>query len=266
MTVPPLPGALRRRRLHIATLTPDNQTISFASEPWSRLLSDPSVAALTTRKSLSRKELTVIGDAARAGDRKEQRALFFATLMWGYGDRAARGPRYAEMALTSGRLDVTLASACEAITRRDLGGAWSAFGRNRLPGYDQAFFTKYLYFAAKGDADWEVRPLIRDSLVLASLEFLRRWLGADLGRKRHRLVHRYFDYCTLLAGWADELNVTPDQLEMFLYRPGELQFDAAPDFRRLSSAAIADVAAGRASQQLIDAVTRLPEDVRAANR
>lgn len=182
--------------------------------------------------------------------------------MWGYGERSARGPRYANAALASPLLDAVLDAATKAVTTRNLAEAWLAFGRAKLPGYDQGFFTKYLYFAARGDPDWVVRPLIYDSLVRNALSFLAEWLDVNLGTRPRRLVDRYVGYCTLLHDWAGDLGVEAEQVEMFLYKTRGNLFDPARTFRALAAAVIADDQSGRSSPELAATVADLPLEVR----
>jgi 8-oxoguanine DNA glycosylase-like protein len=191
-----LPPALAERQAKIAALSPADQTERFAAANWLAKVPDPAVQALAERAvtELSRRELFSIGEAARSGDPDSQRKLFFATLMWGYADRGGRGPRFARLALDSGRLDETLVAACQAVAALDLPGAWRAFGDRPLPGYREPFFSKYLYFAARTDRNWMNPPLIRDSQVLQTLRFLERYLGADLGHPGRRHVERFRHY------------------------------------------------------------------------
>jgi hypothetical protein len=118
------------RQQEIAGLSPAEQVERFVASNWLARVRDPAVQALAERSvaELSRLELFSIGEASRSGDSDSQRMLFFGTLMWGYGDRigGARGIRYANLALGSGRLDATLGAACEAVARQDLTGAWNA--------------------------------------------------------------------------------------------------------------------------------------------
>jgi hypothetical protein len=255
------PAALHLHRETIAGLTPAAHRISFLKVNWPGRVNDPSVQALAHRGSLTRGDLTVLGDQARVGSTRQRRDLFAATVMWGYGNKSARGPRYANAALSSSRLNPALDAATNAIGARNLAGAWLAFARARVPGYNQGFFTKYLYFAARGDPLWEVRPLIYDSLVRDALSFLADWLGANIGPRPLRLVDRYVAYCTLLDSWATDLDVDGEQVEMFLYRTRGRLFDPAPVFRALASVAVADSLNGRASPQLAAAFEGLPPEV-----
>ena len=255
------PASLHLHRRAIAGLTPAAHRISFQTVNWAGRVNDPSVHVLAPRGSLTRGDLTALGNRARAGSRRQRRDLFVATLMWGYGESSARGPRYADAALASPRLDPALDAATNAITARNLAGAWLAFALARVPGYNQGFFTKYLYFAARGDPRWGVRPLIYDSLVHNALSFLADWLGVNLGPRPRPLVDRYVAYCTLLDDWATHLEVEAEQVEMFLYQTRGRLFDPAPAFRALAGAAVADDRSGRASPRLATTVADLPPEV-----
>jgi hypothetical protein len=263
MTTYVLPAILAQRRGDVARKKPSLQQEGFNDSSWSKL-SDPDVDQLRAHHgaALTRQDLFDLGTAARAaqGTISDRRRLFFATLMWGYGDRGGRGPLNAQRALQSGHLDRILGDACDALARHDLAGGWDAFWRSRLHGYDWPFFTKYLYFAARTDPGWTVRPVILDSQVESALSFLGRWLGAQLPPRRRRRRDRFVDYCTVMAEWSEQLGVDVDQLELYLFEhPSDVFFDPALALRPLAVASVGDVRAGTASLNLTSVVQDLPQ-------
>jgi hypothetical protein len=262
MTTYVLPAVLAQRRGVVAEKKPSAQREAFNDSSWSKL-ADPDVNQLRARHNavLTRQDLFDLGAAARSaqGTISDRRRLFFATLMWGYGPRGGRGPLNAQRALASGHLDKILGNACDALVRHDLAGAWDAFWRSGLHGYDWPFFTKYLYFAARTDSGWTVRPVILDSQVESALSFLGRWLGAQLPQRRRRRRDRFVDYCTVMAEWSEQLRVDVDQLELYLYeQPTDVFFDPSLALRPLAVATVGDVRAGTASLNLTSVVQGLP--------
>ncbi|PKQ18264.1 MAG: hypothetical protein CVT68_04270 [Actinobacteria bacterium HGW-Actinobacteria-8] len=96
-------------------------------------------------------------------------------------------------------------------------------GGGMVPGLGPAFFTKFLYFAGRGEG--KVPPLILDARVASRL-YDAGW--TDLPRSSRKngysysynwYTDTYVSYCELLARWADEspLGTRPDEIERALF-------------------------------------------------
>ena len=214
---------------------------------------------------VTRADLAKLGDRCREADSEAQEELFFATMMWGYGAIGGRSHLNARKAINDGRLGVALEAAAEAVTSHDTAAAYIAFSSpSHVAGYDEGFFTKYLYFLSVGDRTWTqlaMRPLILDSRVLDSLAFLANVLGADWGRiTKTASLRRYQRYYATLAAWAEALGCRPVQVERYSFER-KLLFTTGNCLRSLACAAMHCVADGSASAGLRSAVDALPADL-----
>lgn len=123
------------------------------------LKDDPSVHAICERypeRLLARADLKqVAADVATAPTSKRAaRCLVVATYMWGYG-RQGRSYLNAPRALDHPRLDEAVLLANQAILDGDIKRAYEGFQKPfHPPGYNWAFFTKYLYFLGLTQ-DWK---------------------------------------------------------------------------------------------------------------
>jgi hypothetical protein len=274
MEVEPIgvPHCLMVRANEITANRVGDQGFRYLPESWAKKLGSADVLALNEQfggESITREMLFALGDVARRGDSSECRRLLLATLMWGYGTRGGRSYRNAQAVLADRRLDGRLAQTMVALEHADLIDAYKAL--RGLAGYDEGFFTKYLYFATHGSrwSDDQPRPLIFDSTVRTTLGFIAKVLASDwqLGAPpRWAPAKRYRHYCGTLARWADDLTqsgfrCTADQVELFLYSPGKLIFTTAEPLRMLTEAALADIALGSAGPRVRSSVQALSADL-----
>lgn len=263
-----LPRLLANHSSDIRSLSIDDHGIRFNADTWSRKFPEsPAVSRLVQAHPdyVTRADLAKLGDRCREADSEAQEELFFATMMWGYGAIGGRSYLNASKAVNDGRLGVALKAAAEALTSHDTAAAYIALSSpSHVAGYDEGFFTKYLYFVSVGDRTWTqlaMRPLILDSRVLDSLAFLADVLGADWNRiTKTASLRRYQRYCATLAAWAEELGCRPDQVELYLFERTFL-FTTGDCLRSLACAALACVDDGSASVGLRAAVDALPADL-----
>jgi len=197
--------------------------------------------------------------------------------MWGYGTTGGRGYKYAKDAVDSGQLGVSLSCATSLIAKHDLLSAYRALsGKIKIKGYGEPFFTKYLYFLARGDGDWpndkdKPRPQILDSRVLESLRVLHETFGANLGKLgsfKSQGQGRYVCYCRTLAGWACQLSCEAEQIERFLFEKSfdkSFLFAAGEKLRELATTVLdavnSDEDANALRARLNDAIGKVPSDL-----
>ena len=81
----------------------------------------------------------------------DRRRLLVATMMWGYGGRGGRSYANARRALGAADVDPRLNACAEAVKASNISRAYEAI--DGLSGYSTGYFTKYLYFMARG-ASW----------------------------------------------------------------------------------------------------------------
>ena len=138
---------------------------------------------------------------------------FLAVMAWGYG-RVGYGPfrvrRVLDAALNVG---VQLQAAASAAVEGRPVEAYACLGDHgaaRLPYLGPAFGTKFLYFCSSTGK----RPaLILDRLVA-------RWLRENGGLAFNEVrwsVSTYTRYLETIVGWADELALAADHLEVCIF-------------------------------------------------
>ncbi len=139
------------------------------------------------------------------------RALL-VTMAWGYG-RLGYGPFRVQriLATTPDAGERLQRAACELLDRgpvpayRRLGD----HGRSELPFLGPAFGTKFLYFCL---------PPGRGALILDQV--VANWLRAQAGLSLNQVrwsSQTYARYLGTMAGWADQLSVTADELETCIF-------------------------------------------------
>jgi hypothetical protein len=123
------------------------------------------------------------------------------------------------------------------------------------------------------DAPWSTdvtKPLILDSRVEGTLEFLRRALGVDWAsplRKRAPASERYVHYCRTAHRWARDLDLEPgivgaERIELILFEPNDFDFDAYTEMRQLAVAILRDVHNGAAGAHTLAAAEEMNPDLR----
>ncbi len=224
---------------------------------------------------IKRRDIFTLGDVARDGDAEDRRRLLVATMMWGYGVRGGRSYTNAGRVLRATDLDERLNSCVGAIKQGDVCGAYRAI--DGLSGYNQGYFTKFLYFVAR-NAPWSTgvaKPLIFDSRVEGTLDFIGRAFGVlweSALRVRMPRSERYLHYCRTAQRWADDLDLSPgvagaEQIELILFelfKPSELWFDVYDEMRRLATAILRDCNDGLAGPHSRAAAGAMNSDLRAS--
>ena len=176
------------------------------------------------RTSLTRRDVFEVGDRERTPDNAFQ--LFYYSLAWGLGIKAPRlHHRLDNFATHREEASELLVSAWNAA--RDSESVKDAFiilttedGAGRIPWFGPAFSTKFLYFAQGAAA--APKHLSLDRFVAANLD-RDAWPDATTDVW---VPEVYEQYCTLLAGWADEASgdssvdrdVRADEIELAITR------------------------------------------------
>lgn len=138
---------------------------------------------------------------------------FLAVMAWGYG-RVGYGPfRVRRLLDATPNVGTQLQVAARNVTAGRPVDAYASLGDHGLPTLAHlgpAFGTKFLYFCPSTETK---RALILDRLVA-------RWLrnNTDLALNEVRWsVSTYTCYLETMFRWADELTVTPDELEACIF-------------------------------------------------
>lgn len=219
---------LRDRAPDIRELQVENQRIKFDTEEWRRWFdatyfeADEAVAIFDNASDgFSRGELFDIARAAADNDYElpELRKLWLAVYAWGGGSGATgyRARVNARLAFFDNRFADSMRTMIERLTANDLVGAHQAI--DPVIGAGEGFFTKFLYFVSKPGV-CEPLPLIYDEQVRRALQALLgpRW-ALPLGATMSDSVAEIYDrYVRTMHGWAEQLNCSPDQLELFLFQ------------------------------------------------
>ena len=196
---------------------------SYAAHLWARAAcgADPDVQWLLQRfpHSMSRNDIINIPNAApevRAA--VQDRRVFIASLMWGYGTSIGRRGvlKYISPVLADSQLPTSLA-ICRAKIGVDLAGAYEAL--TWMVGVKSAFFTKYLYFL--GRITGAVRcPLILDTNVADSLAVLTGFgLSVSCSRWPQSDAKAYEWYVCLVQSWSSSIGCAAEVIEYSLYSP-----------------------------------------------
>jgi hypothetical protein len=145
--------------------------------------------------------------ANRAGRYLE---AFVAAMVWGYGG-VGYGPYRTARVLTSNPPAAAIFRKIARLVGQDSGpDAFAWLASHRLKWLGVAFATKYLFFCHPGDGT-------RAALVLDSL--VSRWLHqhADLRIRLTWRVDDYRRYIDTVTGWAEDLKVTPADVEYLMF-------------------------------------------------
>jgi hypothetical protein len=210
------------------------QVERFTSSSWVRRFPNDEIVTSLVESyngTLTRDDLHGLGLKA-LGDPSEPvtKRYFLAVMMWGYGARGGRGPRYAESALVDKEEFFTsIKTMIAALRSRDLD---LAYGALRLRGVGPAYVTKLLYFAGLPAYEGQNYPLILDSYVAYSLA---RLLGTTIDDRYAFISYMtgywfegYANYCADLHDWATELGCQADDIEFFLWKAANPQL-SKPD-------------------------------------
>jgi Putative 8-oxoguanine DNA glycosylase OGG-like protein len=143
----------------------------------------------------------------------EAERSFLAVMAWGYG-RVGYGPfRVRRVLDAAAGADVRLQAAAGAAADGRPDDAYACLGDHgaaRLPYLGPAFGTKFLYFCSPAGR----RPaLILDRLV-------SRWLRENVGlafNEARWSVSTYTRYLETMVGWAGELALAADELEVCIF-------------------------------------------------
>ena len=159
---------------------------------------------------------------AREADAAERlQVLFVASMIWGYGE-VGYGAWRIRVALEAPQLGEQLEMLTAKLLSGDLVGACRAVS---IPRLGPAFYTKLFYFLCRSRV--QRFPLILDTVLMNAFEQL---LGLDVGdyakvtRKHGRVTsirawpEGYQRYVEQMHDWADALDCTADQIELFLFQ------------------------------------------------
>lgn len=192
--------------------SPPQSGIAWPRQRWSDRFPAHAAVLAVLPDLLSRPQLRQSCQDAADSPAAALRA-FLTVMAWGYG-RVGYGPFRVQRILASvpdpGRC---LQVAAAELVRSGPTAAYALLGDNgvpRLPGLGPAFGTKYLHFCSPpGDQP----ALILDRLVAT-------WLRVNTGIRLNQVrwsARTYERYLTAVSGWADELDVTGDELEACIF-------------------------------------------------
>jgi hypothetical protein len=217
------PHYLKNNTATIRAIEVDAHRIRFNSATWERQLGKTAVwqqfRSQIPTDSITRGDLFAMAREADAAERLQ--VLFVASMVWGSGEvgygawrsRAAlEAPQLGEQLemLTAKLLSGDLVAACRAVS---------------IPRVGPAFYTKLFYFLCRSRV--QRFPLILDTVLMNAFEQL---LGLDVGdyakvtRKHGRVTsilawpEGYQRYVEQMHDWADALDCTADQIELFLFQ------------------------------------------------
>lgn len=142
--------------------------------------------------------------------------LFWATMLWGWAT-APNGPQRVSRIfrdVAEPEIISILTEAFQCIQSGEIRSAYQCFlrdGKTQIKHLNEAFFSKFLYFAGLG-CGLKTYPLIYDSKVNQALVVL---MGKDAPRQYN--LEGYLRYVDLMHDWATALECRADSLEYLLY-------------------------------------------------
>jgi len=171
------------------------------------------------KESISRQGLRDLANSTWApGTTPDQTSIervFVLTMMWGSGTTNGRGPRYTDLALSSGQVADVLSEARNLLADGGIPGAYDL--HKRLPGVGPAFFTKLLWVLGQ-TVNVSPTPLVMDSLVWKSLGQLG-WNRQTAAGGSRRSGDQYLAYLSACEIWAGE-HASPEDVEYTLFERG----------------------------------------------
>ena len=218
-----IPQHLKNNTATIRAIGVDAHRIPFNSATWERQLGKTAVwqqfRSQIPTDSITRGDLFAMAREADAAERLQ--VLFVASMVWGYGE-VGYGAWRSRAALEAPQLGEQLEMLAAKLLSGDLVGACRAVS---IPRVGPAFYTKFFYFLCRGRV--QRFPLILDTVLMNAFEQL---LGLDVGdyakvtRKHGRVTsilawpEGYQRYVEQMHDWADALDCTADQIELFLFQ------------------------------------------------
>ena len=217
------PQYLKNNTATIHAIKVDAHRVRFNSATWERQLGKTAVwqqfRSQIPTDSITRGDLFAMAREANAAERLQ--VLFVASMVWGYGE-VGYGAWRSRAALEAPQLGEQLEVLAAKLLSGDLVGACRAVS---IPRVGPAFYTKLFYFLCRGRV--QRFPLILDTVRMNAFEQL---LGLDVGgyakvtRKHGRVTsilawpEGYQRYVEQMHDWADALDCTADQIELFLFQ------------------------------------------------
>jgi hypothetical protein len=134
-------------------------------------------------------------------------------MLWGWSD-AGNGPERVDRIFRVADPYALLAEAFRCVQKSDIDTAYQTLrdkNGTTIRYLDEAFFTKFLYFAGLG-CGLQQYPLILDKKVVTGLKSL---LG-DKAPREHR-CEDYLAYVEMMRDWAKILDCRADSIEYLLY-------------------------------------------------
>ncbi|MEU2666812.1 hypothetical protein [Micromonospora sp. NPDC007220] len=218
-TVPDLPDRLRELFVSWnAAGRPPQGAMRWNRSTWQATLPDHHDLLAELPDQIDRAGVAQRGRHAADSDAEAVQA-FVTAMVWGYGPIGYGAFRAARVLRENPGAPAVLR---EAALRVRGGGGAEAFAwlkDNRLRYLGVAFATKYLYFCSRAAAP----ALVLDRLVQRWL-----WRHAAFAVSLNWQVEHYRRYLALLSGWADELGVTPEQVEQLIFADAASQQPGSP--------------------------------------
>jgi hypothetical protein len=218
-----IPHHLKNNTATIRAIGVDAHRIPFNSATWERQLGKTAVwqqfRSQIPTDSIMRGDLFAMAREADTAERLQ--VLFIACMVWGYGE-VGYGAWRARAALEAPQFGEELEMLAAKLLSGDLVAAYRAVS---IPRVGPAFYTKLFYFLCRSRV--QRFPLILDTVLMNAFEQL---LGLDVGdyakvtRKDGRVTsilawpEGYQRYVEQMHDWADALDCTADQIELFLFQ------------------------------------------------
>ncbi|MDQ0679739.1 hypothetical protein QFZ30_003121 [Arthrobacter pascens] len=199
---------------------PAQRSFPWKGGGWKRWLPEHSNAIESLQNPLGRSGVTKL--CSGVSDEHAAMHGFLAASIWGFGD-AGYGP-YRTRAILDNNPSFARDLLQFAKVAQTLGGL-AAFEhavngrratRNYFRGYGPAFATKFIYFTTKAAPDVETSPVM-DKIVAT---WFRKHVPGSALRLDWHSAESYKHYLTCVKQWANELEITSDEVEQLIFTPG----------------------------------------------
>ncbi len=220
-----IPTYLSNNREHIADLIPGDQAIPYTKKMWDKYFSeDIEFQALVEKypKQISRQNIFDIKKGLGSNPTSSELKQFYvAVMIWGFGTTGYGAYRTNKM-IKDDRFQETIEDCFDKVQVGKIRQAYDGFCLNQC---GSAFFTKFIYFSAHNTTN-KTMPLILDAVVARSLEEkchcdIKKYARVNRNKGKiasvGRASDRYISYLQIMESWAEQLSVSGDQIELFLF-------------------------------------------------
>lgn len=215
----PVPDYLNMLQPWLESKTLESQEpVSYSADKWRAKFGDNNLEYVLDKhpEQINRSQIAELGKAAYASgyEGASVSRLFWGMMLWGWGTIGNGPTRVSWIIETTPETESVLCHACQFVMQGNIEEAYnflSPQGNTRLKYFNEAYFSKFLYFVGLG-CGLQRYPLIIDSKIDAGLKAL---LGTSAPQQYTQ--KGYMIYLNFMHDWADRLRCRADSIEYALF-------------------------------------------------